>query len=177
MVLDIRRHRFGFQHWHAYRSGYSGRIRPAGGAAAAELAPGTLVSIFGSNLADTTATATPDANGNYPTTNFNGVQVYFDGIRAPILSVSPTQINTQLPFEVTGSNGVSAYVRTVHNDGTVTATNAIGVPVISGYGNPGIFAGRKRPTAGFGVPHQRKRNCAGGYRWIGYGGRRRHPHD
>jgi uncharacterized protein (TIGR03437 family) len=112
----------------------------AGGAAAAELAPGTLVSIFGTNLADTTATATPNSQGQYPTT-FLGVQVYFDGIRSPILSVSPTQINTQLPFEVTGSNGVSAYVRTVHSDGTITATDPIGVPVISGYGNPGIFAG------------------------------------
>ncbi len=114
-----------------------------GGAAAAELAPGTLVTIFGNNLADVPAegiSATPDANGKYPTTNFNGVQVYFDGIRSPILFVSPTQINTQLPFEVTGANGVSAFVRTVHNDGSVTATNAIGVPVISGYGNPGIFA-------------------------------------
>jgi uncharacterized protein (TIGR03437 family) len=113
----------------------------AGGAAAAELAPGTLVTIFGSNLSDNTATATPDANGNYPTTNFNGVQVYFDGIRSPILSVAPNQVNTQLPFEVNGSNGVSAYVRTVHNDGSITYTNAIGVPVISGFGNPGIFAG------------------------------------
>jgi uncharacterized protein (TIGR03437 family) len=114
-----------------------------GGAAAAELAPGTLVTIFGNNLADVPAegiSATPDANGNYPTSNFNGVQVYFDGIRSPILYVSPTQINTQLPFEVQGANGVSAFVRTVHNDGSVTATNAIGVPVISGYGNPGIFA-------------------------------------
>ena len=79
-------------------------------------------------------------NGNYPTTNFNGVQVYFDGIRSPILFVSPTQINAQLPFEVNGSNGVSAFVRTVRNDGSVTATNAIGIPVVSGYGNPGIFA-------------------------------------
>jgi uncharacterized protein (TIGR03437 family) len=112
----------------------------AGGAAAAELAPGTLVSIFGQNLADTTATATPNSQGFYPTTNFNGVEVYFDGIRSPILSVSPGQINTQLPFEVYGANGVSAFVRTVHNDGTITATNAIAVPVISGYGNPGIFA-------------------------------------
>ncbi len=116
----------------------------AGGAAAAELAPGTLVTIFGNNLADVPAegiAATPNAQGQYPTTNFNGVQVYFDGIRAPILFVSPTQINTQLPYEVEGSNGVSAYVRTVHNDGSITVTNAIGVPVISGYGNPGIFAG------------------------------------
>jgi uncharacterized protein (TIGR03437 family) len=112
----------------------------AGGAAAAELAPGTLVSIFGKNLADTTAFPSPNANGFYPTTNVSGVEVYFDGIRAPILYVSPTQINTQLPFEVSDSNGVSAYVRTVHNDGSITYTNAIAVPVIAGYGNPGIFA-------------------------------------
>jgi uncharacterized protein (TIGR03437 family) len=110
-----------------------------GGAAAAELAPGTLVTISGNNLADTTAKATPDANGNYPTTNFNGVQVYFDGIRSPVLSVSPNQITTQLPYEVTGSNGVSVFVRTVHNDGSITATNAIGVGVVEE--NPGIFAG------------------------------------
>lgn len=112
----------------------------AGGAAAAELAPGTLVSIFGNNLADTTATAGPNANGGYPT-SFDGVEVYFDGIRSPVLSVSPTQINAQLPYEVYDANGVSTFVRTVHNDGSVTATNAIGVPVVGGYGNPGIFAG------------------------------------
>jgi uncharacterized protein (TIGR03437 family) len=108
----------------------------AGGAAAEELAPGTIVSIFGTNLADSVATAVPN-DGNYPTT-LNGVQVYFDGIRSPVLFVSPKQINAQLPYEVTGSNGVSAFVRTVHNDGTVTATNAIGVPVVQE--NPGILA-------------------------------------
>ncbi len=109
----------------------------AGGAAAAELAPGSLVSIFGSNLANTTALAAPGADGGYPT-SFQGVEVYFDGIRSPIFYVSPTQINTQLPFEVSGSNGVSAYVRTVQSDGSVTVTNAIGVPVVEE--NPGIFA-------------------------------------
>jgi uncharacterized protein (TIGR03437 family) len=113
-----------------------------GGASATELAPGTLVSIFGTDLADVSAmgvAATPGPNGGYPT-SFLGVEVYFDGIRSPILSVSPTQINTQLPFEVYGSNGVSAYVRTVHSDGSVTATNAIGIPVVGE--NPGIFAGK-----------------------------------
>jgi uncharacterized protein (TIGR03437 family) len=112
-----------------------------GGAAAAELAPGTLVLISGKDLADVPAAgivATPDANGNYPT-NFQGVEVYFDGIRSPVIAVTPTQITTQLPFEVSGSNGVSAYVRTVHKDGSVTVTNAIGVPVVQE--NPGIFAG------------------------------------
>jgi hypothetical protein len=60
------------------------------------------------------------------------------------LFVSPTQINAQLPYEVSnavngsGGGGVSAVVRTVHNDGTVTATTAIGVPVV--LENPGILA-------------------------------------
>jgi uncharacterized protein (TIGR03437 family) len=109
----------------------------AGGAAAAELAPGTMVTIFGTNLADTSATATAGPSGGYPT-SLQGVEVYFDGIRSPIISISPTQITTQLPYEVSGSNGVSAYVRTVHSDGSITATNAIGVPVVEE--NPGIFA-------------------------------------
>lgn len=111
-----------------------------GGAAATELAPGTLVKISGTDLADVTAmgvTATPGPDGGYPT-SFQGAEVYFDGIRSPILSVSPTQINAQLPFEVFGSNGVSAYVRTVHSDGSITASNAIGIPVVGE--NPGIFA-------------------------------------
>ena len=85
-----------------------------GGAAAAELGPGSLVSIFGTNLADTTAAGIARARaGGYPT-SFNGVEVYFDGIRSPITFVSPTQVNAQLPFEVGDANGVSAVVRTVH---------------------------------------------------------------
>ena len=109
----------------------------SGGAAAAELAPGTLLTITGTNLADKTASAVPSESGYYPT-NFSGVEVYFDGIQSPILYVSPTQINAQLPFEVGDSNGVSAVVRTVHNDGTVTATTAVSVPVVGE--NPGIFS-------------------------------------
>jgi uncharacterized protein (TIGR03437 family) len=121
----------------------------AGGAAAAELAPGTLVSIFGRNLSDSTGLATPSAAGNYPT-DFKGVQVYFDGIRSPILFVSPTQINAQLPFDVGDSSGVSTMVRTEHTDGSVTVANAIGVPVVPE--NPGILAGfgpDPRPAAAF----------------------------
>lgn len=114
----------------------AGGANLTGGAAAAELAPGSLVTITGTDLADTTASATP--SGGYYPTSFNGVQVYFDGIQSPVIYVSPTQINAQLPFEVQDANGVSAVVRTVHNDGTVTATNAISVPVV--FENPGIFA-------------------------------------
>jgi hypothetical protein len=108
-----------------------------GGGSAAEVAPGTLVTITGFNLSDNTVTAKPDANGFYPQT-LGGVAVYFDGILAPIMMVSPTQITTQIPFEVADANGISAYLRIVRNDGSVTFSTAINVPVV--FDNPGIFA-------------------------------------
>src|SRR5579864_713869 len=60
-----------------------------GGADAAELAPGTLITINGTNLADAPVKATPDANGNYPN-RLGGVELYIDGMRAPLTYVSPT---------------------------------------------------------------------------------------
>jgi len=101
----------------------------------AKLAPGTLVSIFGQNLTDSTASAPADANP-LPTT-VGGVQVYVDGRLAPILSVSPTQVNAQIPFETYEATSASVYVRAQRADGTVTATTALGTPIIGG--NPGVF--------------------------------------
>jgi uncharacterized protein (TIGR03437 family) len=111
-----------------------------GGQNAAEVAPGTIVSIKGTFLSDAPAAGVagiPDANGFYPTT-LAGVQVYFDGIKAPLVFVSPTEVRVQVPFEVIDTNGSSAFVRTVHNDGSVTTTTAVGVPIV--FQNPGIFA-------------------------------------
>ncbi len=58
-----------------------------------QLAPGSIVSIFGTNLASSTAWAdrTP-----LPTT-LAGTSVTFGGISAPLFFVSPGQINAQLP--------------------------------------------------------------------------------
>jgi uncharacterized protein (TIGR03437 family) len=109
----------------------------SGGTNAAEIAPGTLITITGVHLADAAVAATPDANGNYPNT-LGGVELYIDGMRSPLLYVSPTQINAQMPFEVNDSNGVSAYVRTTHNDGSVIATTAIAIPIVPE--NPGVLA-------------------------------------
>lgn len=108
-----------------------------GGQNAAEVGPGSLVTINGKNLSDSTATGTPDAKGYYPT-SLGGVQVFFDGLAAPLLYVSPTQINTQIPFELQDASGSSAYVVTRHKDGSMSNSVAISVPVVSG--NPGIFA-------------------------------------
>jgi hypothetical protein len=107
----------------------------SGGQDAAKIAPGTLVSILGDHLADTTAVASNE--GNDLPRNLAGVEVYMDGIGAPLLYVSPTQINTQMPFEVNDASSVTTWVRIEGKDG-VRITNAIAVPVVPQ--NPGIFA-------------------------------------
>lgn len=107
-----------------------------GGQDAAKIAPGTLVSILGENFAETAVAASMD--GNDLPRKLGGVEVYIDGIPAPLLYVSPTQINTQMPFEVFDSTSVSAWVRIEGKDGSVRITNAIGVSIIPQ--NPGIFA-------------------------------------
>jgi uncharacterized protein (TIGR03437 family) len=106
-----------------------------GGESAGTIAPGTVVSFFGYQLADTTVSA--DTSQQLPI-DLGGVQVYFDGIRAPIFYVSPGQVNAQVPYEVSDANSSSAYIRTTHSNGSVTITNAVGVPIAQQ--NPGIFA-------------------------------------
>lgn len=107
-----------------------------GGMDAAKIAPGTIVTVLGDNLADTTALA-PEGATILPTA-LGGVRLYFDGMAAPLLFVSPTQINAQIPLEVSDATSVNAYVRTERKDGTVTATTPAAVTVIGQ--NPGIYA-------------------------------------
>ena len=108
----------------------------AGGQDAAKIAPGTIVSIVGDNLSDSSESAPADAQ-QLPFELAN-TQVYFDGIRAPLFYVSPSQINTQVPWEVLDATSINAYVRTRRSDGTYSVTNAIAVPIVPQ--NPGIFA-------------------------------------
>ncbi len=56
------------------------------------VAPDSLASLFGSGLANTTATATLDSKGQLPT-QLAGVSVEIDGTATPLLYVSPKQIN------------------------------------------------------------------------------------
>ncbi len=107
-----------------------------GGEEATKIAPYTIVSIVGENLADEPVSA--DQSQETLPTELGGVQVYIDGIRAPLLYVSPTQINAQMPVEVFDAQSVSAYVRTEHSDAVVAASNAVPVPVVPF--NPGVFA-------------------------------------
>jgi len=59
------------------------------------LAPGSLISIYGVNLASGTGSA-----GGVPLpTLLNGTSVTINGVVAPLIFASPLQINAQLPFE------------------------------------------------------------------------------
>lgn len=118
----------------------------AGGKDAALIAPGTIVSLFGENLSEVTAGAPADAT-ELPL-EIGGVQVYFDGIRSPLYSVSPTEVRAQVPWEVLDTESVNAWVRTRKANGEVSVTTAVAVPIVKQ--NPGIFAveGTDEPRPG-----------------------------
>jgi uncharacterized protein (TIGR03437 family) len=93
------------------------------------VAPGSLVSIFGTNLASTSSAAT-----SVPlSTSLGGVKVTFNNIAAPLNYVSGGQINAQMPFELTGSSTAQVVVT---NNGAVSAPQSLQVASIA----PGIFA-------------------------------------
>lgn len=108
-----------------------------GGGEAATLGPGSLISIFGSNLADQTASADPPGPGQRYPNELGGVELFVDGIRSPLMYASRTQVNGQLPWPVADGTSSSAYLRTTHSDGTVTITAAVGIPLVPA--NPGVF--------------------------------------
>jgi uncharacterized protein (TIGR03437 family) len=107
----------------------------AGGGNAAAIAPGALVSILGRNLSDATATA-PDGLTNLPTT-LGGVQVYFNGVLAPLMYVSPSQINSQVPWAFVSTTTANAWVRIQRADGSISVTNPEAITIVGA--NPGIF--------------------------------------
>jgi uncharacterized protein (TIGR03437 family) len=72
--------------------------------------PGSLVTIYGSNLSTITASAhTMPIPTQLPGTQ---TQVLFDQVEAPLLFVSPSQINVQVPFGLPDIGQVELLVRT-----------------------------------------------------------------
>lgn len=108
----------------------------AGGKDASQIAPGTIVTIFGENMTDRTASV-PMNSPEWPR-GIQDTEVFFDGISVPVQSISPTQIVAHVPVEVRDANSSSVYVRAIRNDGRITYSTPVGVPIISQ--NPGIFA-------------------------------------
>lgn len=71
-----------------------------------EPTPGSLIAIFGENFSSTTTVATAIP---LPLT-LDGVSVTVNGQGAPLLAVTPNQINAQVPWSLTSSGTVSVVV-------------------------------------------------------------------
>ncbi|MCU1232791.1 MAG: hypothetical protein JWP63_758 [Candidatus Solibacter sp.] len=96
------------------------------------VSPGSLVSIYGTNLAAGLA----QADSIPLSTPLNNVSVTFNGVAAPLLFVSGGQINAQLPWNVlsSGTTGTANVVVTRNNQASAAQTLQVG-PF-----SPGIFA-------------------------------------
>ena len=95
------------------------------------IAPDSLATIFGSNLAPATASATLDANGQLPT-ELASTRVEFNGVAAALFYVSPGQINVLVPGGLTPGTA-SVVVRS-----TVTGSTQNGVALVT-IPAPGVF--------------------------------------
>jgi len=109
----------------------TGGVVNAAGNLGTVLAPGSLVSAYGAQFSTATA-QTPSVN--LPTT-LAGLTLYVNGFQAPLLLVSPGQVNFQIPWEV-ASGPVT--VTMVSNDPLGTLGNTLSVNI--GPYSPGIFA-------------------------------------
>lgn len=101
---------------------------------AGPVAPGGLVSIFGFDLGPEMPLSTPgfsSATGLLET-ELGGVEVEFDGIKAPLVFVSKNQLNLQAPYELAGRNSTNVVIT---RDGLSSAT--VLVPVAEAA--PGLF--------------------------------------
>jgi uncharacterized protein (TIGR03437 family) len=74
---------------------------------AGSIAPGEIIAIFGTGLGSVPTGLTLGASGRVAT-NISGAQVLINGIPAPLLYVSSTQVNAIVPYEVgtTGSASI-----------------------------------------------------------------------
>ena len=88
----------------------------------AGLAPGELITLYGTGLANSTVVA---SGVPFPT-SLGGVQVSIGGVNAPIYYVSPTQVSVIVPYEATSTivqvqvtnNGAQSNVVTMYTNET-----------------------------------------------------------
>jgi uncharacterized protein (TIGR03437 family) len=95
------------------------------------VAADSVATIFGGNLAQTTASATLDANGQLPT-ELASTRVEINGVTASLFYVSPGQINLVVPGGLTAGT-VTVLIRSTVFGSTKSGTALVGASA------PGVF--------------------------------------
>lgn len=102
----------------------------------ASVAPGELITLFGSNMAPATLLST----GGLPfPTELGNVQVEINGTPAPICYVSPTQISVIAPFELANVAAEGGYTASIQINNGGLLSNQISVYLLTD-ANSGIFS-------------------------------------
>jgi len=114
-----------------------------------QVAPGQLMTLYGTNLAPTGAAST---SPGFPT-SLNGVAVTFNGNAAPLLYTSGTQINLQVPYEIAGQGQVTMQVSSQSVSPAISESYILAVAARE----PGVFLG----AADFNAPLADAATCNG----------------
>ena len=107
--------------------------------------PGMLMSVFGTGLSSgnpQTVTTTP-----LPLTSLSGTSVTINGISAPLMYISATQINLQIPYEVSGGTAVLT-VNAGGQSGSISFTIQAAAPGIFVDSQNGHIVPNESATAG-----------------------------
>jgi uncharacterized protein (TIGR03437 family) len=87
------------------------KITNAASYATGPISPGEIITIFGTAIGPATGTGLAlDQNGNVATTS-GGVQVLFNGIAAPMVYASSTQVSAVVPYAIAQIASPSVYIR------------------------------------------------------------------
>jgi uncharacterized protein (TIGR03437 family) len=113
--------------------GLGGVVNGASFAPGADIAPGSIISAFGANL----ATSNGNLNGGFPLpTTLAGIKLTIGGIDAPLFYSGTGQVNAQMPFEIPPGWQTQVVARAT---GSGTEIDAVPEVVTVGTAHPGIF--------------------------------------
>jgi len=93
------------------------------------VSPGEIVAVFGANIGPAAGAVYTVSGGFLPKT-LGGVQLLFDGVAAPLLYASSSQVNAVVPYAVTGSTKVQLTYQS-------TPSPTLTLPVVAA--TPGIL--------------------------------------
>jgi uncharacterized protein (TIGR03437 family) len=113
--------------------GLGGVVNGASFASASDIAPGSIISAFGVNL----ATSNGNQNGGFPLpTTLAGIKLTIGGIDAPLFYSGTGQVNAQFPFEIPPGWQTQVVARAT---GSGTEIDAVPEVVTVSAAHPGIF--------------------------------------